>query len=227
MQQSPFPMPPEQQPPSSIPQQPPSPFVPYPPYQNQPQSDYPSNQNQAQPGYPLYQAQPGWPGYQFQQEQLQTGKIAALKYGLIFGGIIAFAAILEAITSQAFISFMVLQYHSSITSVSFYSLLVAAIFILIYWALYFFAGFLAARRSQRAVTASIAGLWMSLCYFVMYLLILGFNFLMTLHMLGGRIIGSYFISLIGGFAIALFVVIGLGIGISVLGGLLGQSLARK
>lgn len=202
------------------------------PEQQSPLAAYPPDQRQPQPGYPLYQGQPFMPGYPFQPPRTQpTGKIA-LKYGLIFGAILVGADLLEFVAGTLFsrlLPSLQAQYHLSFSALALYSLVIPGIFVLIDWVIYFLAGLFTARRAQQVGTATIACLWASLCYFVIYILGLGINVLITwseITRYNLSVIG-YFVNVGTGLVETLILNIGLGIGIGTLGGLLGKSLASK
>jgi hypothetical protein len=205
-----------QQPPSPTPSEQPSPYA----------ANQTSYQGQPQPAYPPYPGQPDY-GYSFPPSQPQsTGKIA-LKYGLIFGAIMVVFSLLR-FAFNWFIPQMTHDYHLSISAMVLYTLLLTAIFTLIYWGLYFCAGLFASRQTRQIGTASFACLWASLCYFAIYCVLTGISALTLLTRVGGSIIMTSYITSIGiGFAIVLFVQIGLGCGIGALGGLVGKNLVRK
>jgi hypothetical protein len=200
---------------------------PFPPPPGQPPqfSAYsPSGQELPQPGYPPYAAQPN-SGYSFPPSQPKlTGKIA-LKYGLIFGTIMAAIVLLRYALNLISVYLYHQFYH--FISLGMYSILLTVIFTLIYWGVYFCAGIFAARQARQLGAACFACLWASLCFFVVYCLSLTVTILSTLSLLiSASSWNSYLIGLASGFAGVFFIQIGLGYGIGVLGGLVGKKLAR-
>ena len=220
VQQPPFPMPPEQQPSSSPSSTPPE--------QQQPLASYPSIQGQQQPGYPPYPGQSGFPGYGFQSPETRSSGNIALKYGLIFGAIAIVVNILQITINRIAFPIFFNAFHASenALSLNIYSITLSIVFAVFYWIVYFFLGFLVGRRTQRVGDTSIAALWTSLCYFVIYCLVVVFSIIPILHTIGLNL-GLVLSSLISGVAFVLIVNIGLGIGICALGGLLGKNLTHK
>jgi len=198
----------------------------YPPYPGQPQPGY------AQPGYPPYQGQPGYPyaaGYMPQPQSSQSTKKIALRYGLIFGAILAGVYIFQIATNWIYSQSMpslAFRYHLPISRLVLYGYLILAVFTLIYWVIYFLAGLFAARRAGQVGTATVACLWAGLCYFVLYVVGLGINMLILLNLLHGRVLPGYFSGL-GRNILLVLVLHVIGIGIGTLGGLLGKSTGRK
>lgn len=197
------------------------------------QALYPPNQGQPQPAYPFYQGQPVMPGYPWPPAVAQpTGKIA-LKYGFIFGAILAACAVLATIVNTIYSRFLPVlqaQYHLSYSALSLYSLVLVGIFMLIHWAIYFLAGIFTARRARRVSTATIACLWAGLCYLIMYVILFSIGQVIifsTMAKLGSFVDASSFLVIGIRAVITLILDIGLGIGIGALGGLLGRSLASK
>ncbi|WP_207229215.1 hypothetical protein [Ktedonosporobacter rubrisoli] len=217
MQQPPYQPPSKQQPP----------FAPPPPPEQQPPAAYPSYYQPypGQAGYP-----PAYGGYQPPQSVTKTSGKIALKYGLIFGAVLAAVALLQFGSSRLLnpsILEMARRYYLSASQLSFFFQLIAVFFTLIYWSIYFLAGFFSARRAGEMKAASTACLWAALCYFVIDCLLLVLNVILTMSVFRGRLPGSYLGVLAQGVMLNLILNIALGIGVGALGGLLGKNLANK
>lgn len=185
-------------------------------------------QGQPQHGYPGHQPYPGQPASQLLSPQ-SLRKIA-LKYGLIFGAILIVCYLLETGASMILMQQMFQHPSTSSTGLityTIYNYIRIAVFTLIYWSIYFLAGIFAARRAQRVGTAFAACLWASLCYLVVYCLVVGSGVVTNWNVIArGDFSTSMYLMNIGtGFALTCILHIGLGLGIGALGGLLGKSLS--
>lgn len=153
----------------------------------------------------------------------------ALKFGLIFGMILAIVDLIQIGISRMIIQTLI---NTETTSALLFALTtygMTAIFALIYWLIYFFAGFFTAQRAlqQPIQAASLACLWAALCYFLVDGLILAITVLSTLTTLSQTGQAIYLSSLTQDVLTTLVLDIGLGIGVGLLGGLLGRKMALK
>lgn len=190
-------------------------------------------QGLSQPGYPPYSAQPNG-GYSSPPSQPKFTRKIALKYGLIFGAIMVVIDLLSYALSLIFrplYLYLGQQFHFSIpmgSSIIYYSLLPTVIFTLIYWGVYFCAGIFVARQAQQIGAAvTLVCLWASLCRFAIYCLLTVVGVLSSLSLQrSASFWTAYLTSIAIGFAILLFIQIGLGCGIGILGGLVRKNRVR-
>ncbi|GHO46849.1 hypothetical protein [Ktedonospora formicarum] len=180
------------------------------PYQSQPYQE--NGPNPAQSGFPYQPASPA---------PRSTNSIA-LTYGLIFGAIMVATYILSIVVNQLFISLFIHRIANN--ALTPFALLQGTIFMIIYWVLYFVMGMLAAQRARKIATATIAGLWASLLFFIAYCVGTMISFIAILRIAYSS---GYFISVVLGLLVTLFLHIGVGIGIGALGGLVGKGMGNK
>lgn len=215
-----------QQPPSPGPANYPGSFPPAPQQPGQSQAYPPAS---AQLNYAGYPSQPGmppvsypYPGYPPQSAQPRTTGAAVLKYGLIFGAILVVAYLINLGVGRVLVQVLIsAEYSPSVIGPLSY--IPTIIFTLVYWVIYFLAGLFAARQARNVTAATLTGLLASLCFFVVYFIVLIINAASVWGMITryGEV-GLYLASLGVSTAVTLIVQIGLGIGLAALGGLLGK-----
>lgn len=179
-----------------------------------------TSQSQQQNWTSLYQ-----PGIQHtpHQQQAHFIKDVIMKYALTSGILLALFTLVESFIRQALLSLLAIT--GDYLSLYFRFPYIALLF---FWAIYFLTGLFAARRTQKLGVACIISLWASLGYLAMFCLLSYRSLFEFFRFLSGRISDPTSIiqysSYIG---FEIFLHIGVGIGVCILGGLLGKRLAQK
>lgn len=145
-----------------------------------------------------------------------------MKYGLIFGAILVVAYLINLGVGRVLVQVLISAEYSP-SAIGALSYIPTIIFTLVYWVIYFLAGLFAARQARNVTAATLTGLLASLCFFVVYFIVLIINVASVWGVITryGEV-GGYLTSLGVGIAVTLIMQIGLGIGLAALGGLLGK-----